>query len=367
MMDAGAVSDAESSDAQSGTEREAEFVRLFAERLRILRTRAGEPSFRAMAGASGAISHTTLHDAVRGVRLPSWPTVREFIRACGGEEAEWQAAWQEAYDLGASGQPRPERFARRPPAIEGRDQLQDSGSAQSAVPLPPEQSAVDVVPPVPAGSVAARWARLGRRARVGRFGGVRRVGLGAALLCAAGGISAAFALGSTPGHETGPHVGSGLPSDVAAASLGAATATGSGPLVPGDASAFVADVTIPDGTTVGTGQRFVKTWEIANTGTVAWHGRFLLRAHLPRDNGRCATPTQVPVPDTPPGHDVDISVPAMASDTPGSCWVGWKMVDGEGRFCFAGLRPVYFLVTVVDQAPGSGAPGAGAETPAPPA
>jgi hypothetical protein len=36
----------------------------------------------------------------------------------------------------------------------------------------------------------------------------------------------------------------------------------------------------------------------------------------------------------------------MAPDTPGSCWVGWKMVDGEDRPFLPGSRPVYFVVNV---------------------
>ena len=60
----------------------------FAAALRQLRLEAGKPSFRAMAGVSGAISHTTLHEAASGSRLPSWPTTRAYVQACGGREAE---------------------------------------------------------------------------------------------------------------------------------------------------------------------------------------------------------------------------------------------------------------------------------------
>ncbi|MEU4804975.1 hypothetical protein [Actinosynnema sp. NPDC023587] len=47
-------------------------------------------TFRAMAGRSGRISHTTSHECVSGSRLPSWETTREFVRSCGEGEAEWQ-------------------------------------------------------------------------------------------------------------------------------------------------------------------------------------------------------------------------------------------------------------------------------------
>lgn len=49
------------------------------------------------------------------------------------------------------------------------------------------------------------------------------------------------------------------------------------PHVGQDASRFVRDVTIPDGTRVLVGTRFKKTWEIQNVGDVAWEGRRLVR------------------------------------------------------------------------------------------
>jgi hypothetical protein len=66
----------------------------FMDELRKLRTRAGEPSFRKMAARSGAVSHATLHLTVTGKRLQPWETVREFVRACDGDEQEWHARWQ---------------------------------------------------------------------------------------------------------------------------------------------------------------------------------------------------------------------------------------------------------------------------------
>ncbi|WP_330331992.1 helix-turn-helix domain-containing protein [Streptomyces sp. NBC_00536] len=65
----------------------------FATALRQLRVEAGKPSFRAMAGATGVISHTTLHEAASGSRLPSWPTTRIYVQACGGCETEWHQRW----------------------------------------------------------------------------------------------------------------------------------------------------------------------------------------------------------------------------------------------------------------------------------
>src|SRR3954468_20374122 len=68
----------------------------FAEQLRTLRTAVGNPSFRKMAGLSGRISHTTLHEAAAGTRFPSWETTREFVRACEADEVQWRRRWEEA-------------------------------------------------------------------------------------------------------------------------------------------------------------------------------------------------------------------------------------------------------------------------------
>src|SRR5512133_806115 len=68
----------------------------FAEQLRTLRTAVGNPSFRNMAGRSGRISHTTLHEAAAGTRFPSWETTREFVRACEADEIQWRRRWEDA-------------------------------------------------------------------------------------------------------------------------------------------------------------------------------------------------------------------------------------------------------------------------------
>lgn len=64
--------------------------------LRVLRADAGQPAFRAMAKASGKVSATTLHDAVSGTRLPTWPTVKAFVEVCGGDSGEWKQQWSRA-------------------------------------------------------------------------------------------------------------------------------------------------------------------------------------------------------------------------------------------------------------------------------
>ncbi|WP_405724416.1 AAA family ATPase [Streptomyces sp. NBC_00028] len=63
--------------------------------LRKLRGNAGNPSYRVMAQTAG-FSATTLSQAAAGERLPSLAVVQGYVRACGGDPAEWETRWQEA-------------------------------------------------------------------------------------------------------------------------------------------------------------------------------------------------------------------------------------------------------------------------------
>src|SRR4051794_8758314 len=49
-----------------------------------------------MSGRSKAISHTTLHEAAQGNRLPSWATTVEFVKACGADPAAFRERWEQA-------------------------------------------------------------------------------------------------------------------------------------------------------------------------------------------------------------------------------------------------------------------------------
>jgi hypothetical protein len=74
-------------------DRQRRFV-AFAEELHRLRVSVGSPSFRKMASLSGCISHTTLAEAEKGLRFPSWETTREFVKACRGDEVDWRGRWE---------------------------------------------------------------------------------------------------------------------------------------------------------------------------------------------------------------------------------------------------------------------------------
>ncbi|MDH6577257.1 helix-turn-helix transcriptional regulator [Kitasatospora sp. MAP5-34] len=135
----------------------------FAAALRQLRLEAGKPSFRAMAGATGAISHTTLHEAASGSRLPSWPTTRSYVRACGGHEAEWRRRWLAAASA-ASGRETADHRPPEPEAALPHPQEPDEG-------LPPDaglpaSATDDGTPPEPPQDASAQPHRFRRHRRV---------------------------------------------------------------------------------------------------------------------------------------------------------------------------------------------------------
>ncbi|PFG47402.1 Ig-like domain-containing protein [Amycolatopsis sulphurea] len=264
--------------------------------LAALRARAGNPSFRKMAGRSGRISHTTLHEAVGGSRFPSWDTTREFARACDADELPWRQRWEELKGLPVA--------AAQPPAV-----AESAATAEPSATEPPALHPTE--PPV----LVPEPRRRPRRKYA--------LAVAAIVTVVLGGV-AAFVV---------PKLGT-RSGDISAR-------------VSGDNTKFVADVTVPDGTVIHAGETVQKVWEIENSGSVIWHERYLQRMDLPPAPGTCRTPDRVRIGDTAPGEHAMISVSVTAADKPGACWIGWKMADATGTEFFTTRRPVYVLVTVV--------------------
>ena len=116
--------------------------------------------------------------------------------------------------------------------------------------------------------------------------------------------------------------------------------------IPGDDTLFIADVTYPDNSSVRVNEQFVKTWEIQNSGSVFWQGRYLTR-QTTQDAGNCSSPPRASIPGTPPGQRVEISVTFTAPSTPASCRVDWKMTNSNGQLFFPNKNPIYLLVNVI--------------------
>ncbi|MFI6847606.1 hypothetical protein ACIBJD_23695 [Kitasatospora sp. NPDC050467] len=103
----------------------------FAAELCRLRREAGQPSFRTMAKKAGSISHTTLYEAASGSRLPSWPTTRAYVQACGGDEAEWRRRWSAATGREAAPENPP---TRTPPAVPPQPTASDRPADEPSAP-----------------------------------------------------------------------------------------------------------------------------------------------------------------------------------------------------------------------------------------
>ncbi|MBA8924375.1 WD40 repeat protein [Kutzneria viridogrisea] len=66
----------------------------FAADLRRLREKAGSPTYRQLAKLAH-YSTAALSEAAAGRRLPTLPVTLAYVRACGGDEQEWEARWRE--------------------------------------------------------------------------------------------------------------------------------------------------------------------------------------------------------------------------------------------------------------------------------
>jgi hypothetical protein len=89
-------------------------VQRFAAELRKLRAEAGGPPYREMARRAHA-SKASLSAAASGHRLPTWEVTKAYVRACGGDVAEWSARWSAIRDEVAPTVP-----AKTPPPAGGR-------------------------------------------------------------------------------------------------------------------------------------------------------------------------------------------------------------------------------------------------------
>jgi tetratricopeptide (TPR) repeat protein len=92
-------------------------ISTFAGELRMLRLRAGRPSFRELQKATG-YGRTVLSQAFNGNRLPTWEVVRAVVTALDGDQAGWRLRWAslaEHPERGDSPAPRPAQRLPRVP------------------------------------------------------------------------------------------------------------------------------------------------------------------------------------------------------------------------------------------------------------
>ncbi|HEY5270416.1 MAG TPA: NBR1-Ig-like domain-containing protein, partial [Anaerolineales bacterium] len=108
-----------------------------------------------------------------------------------------------------------------------------------------------------------------------------------------------------------------------------------------DAAEFVADVTIPDGTSVAPGASLSKTWRLKNIGTCTWSTSYAIVFYTGTKMG---APSVVNLPTSvAPGATVDVTVNITAPTAPGHYRGYWMLrnasnvlfgVGPYGTYCF---------------------------------
>ncbi|RBQ21111.1 hypothetical protein DP939_08680 [Spongiactinospora rosea] len=287
-----------------------------------------------MSGRSGAISHTTLHEATKGNRLPSWETTTEFVRACGADPAAYRERWERANQAVRGADPPVDR----PP-----DGVPHPLPAQLTVPPQPDRPNDEALSAQTTRPVPERRRRV--RLTVPAALALTTIGVGAAVL-----IMIVIYRGFEPADPA--------PSGSAAPSLSAIDCPIRQPNPPpapparnGDASKFRGDITLTDCTHVGPGETVTKVWRLENTGKVHWKG-YSLRRLEPQHPDQCQTPAEVPVKETKPGKMVDIRVDIITPTKPGFCFVRFKMLNASKEVVFPGSRPINFQL-IIDENSGS--------------
>jgi hypothetical protein len=108
--------------------------------------------------------------------------------------------------------------------------------------------------------------------------------------------------------------------------LVASTPTLSGACEPG--ARYVEDITVPDETQFVVGTEFGKTWRVLNSGSCTWGADYRL---VFVSGDQMGGPDEVPVPETNPQAEVDLSVDLVSPDEPGTYAGYWRVstLDGE--------------------------------------
>jgi hypothetical protein len=114
-----------------------------------------------------------------------------------------------------------------------------------------------------------------------------------------------------------------------------------------DKAEFVADVTVPDGTTFAPGTAFTKTWRLKNVGTCTWTTSYSLAFTSGEQMGAAAS---YPLPvSVAPGQTVDLSAYMTAPATAGPHEGSWMLRNASGAFFgigASGASPFWVRINV---------------------
>jgi hypothetical protein len=118
--------------------------------------------------------------------------------------------------------------------------------------------------------------------------------------------------------------------------------------VTGNDAKWIADLTIPDFSTLSAGEKFVKTWTIQNTGTTTWTKDFSI-IYLEGLLGENNTTNIKITKDVAPGEQVDVSANFVAPAANGLYSSYWKMYSASG-YMFGEVLSLKFYVGIVPTA-----------------
>lgn len=112
-----------------------------------------------------------------------------------------------------------------------------------------------------------------------------------------------------------------------------------------DQAAFVADLTVPDDTSLTAGEPFTKSWRLKNTGTCTWTPAYSL---VFIDGNGLGAPPALPLPgNVAPNETVDLSIELRAPVTTGVHRGDWKLRSSSGMvFGVGGGGPFYVQIVV---------------------
>jgi len=125
-----------------------------------------------------------------------------------------------------------------------------------------------------------------------------------------------------------------------------------------DLAGFVADVTVPDGTSFTPGASFTKTWRLINNGTCTWNTSYTV---VFVDGEQMTTANSVALSSAVgPGESVDISIDMTAPSSAGNYLGNWYLKNSTGQI-FGLPGPFYVEINVSGTGP-SATPGTGTPT-----
>lgn len=129
-----------------------------------------------------------------------------------------------------------------------------------------------------------------------------------------------------------------------------ATATQASTDVPDEGcnvAAFIADVTVPDGTVYKPGDKFTKTWQLLNDGSCTWNITYKLYHYSGPILGGPESQQMVALP-VPPGTTIEISVDLVAPATGGTYKSFWALKDAGGNhFGISSFKNPFYVEIVV--------------------